>query len=290
MFKVGMLLFVALLLWSCDTSTPEYFYTQNDLKYKYHDISEDGETPAIGDYLTVYMQYSNMDDSVFYDSQNSTYDGKELILLGKPNVEGGIEEGFAQLVKGDSVTFFIEVGKFFDHYLDKEIPSFLNKEEEMQITMRLLDIESPKAYKKRVLLEQMQAEASEFEIMEGILEEWKLTCDTIYDHNSVFMIYEDTTCFLKVSYGDLIRVKYKGYFPDGKVFYNNTDGDDYDEFKVGVQGQTIDGMKIALMHMCVGQKAKVLIPSYLGFGESVIEQGLVPKYTPVIFEIEVLEN
>lgn len=290
MYKLLLPIVFVLLIWSCDTSTPDYFYTQNNLKYQYHDISDSGATPAIGDYLTVYMQYSKMNDSVFYNSQTSTYDGKELIVLGKPNIEGGIEEGFAQLMKGDSVTFFIAVDKFFKHYLAKDIPTFLESEKEMKITMRLLDIESPKAYKKRILFEEMQAEANEFEIMEGILQEWELTADTVYDNNSVFMMYEDTSCKAKIVYGDIVKVKYKGYFPDGKVFYDNTDSDEFDEFKVGVKGQTIDGMKIALTHMCKGQKTKVLVPSHLGFGESVIEEGLVPKYTPVIFEIEVLAD
>ncbi len=278
------------MLVSCDSSTPEFYYTQNDLKYQYHDISDSGATPAIGDYLTVYMKYSTVNDSVFYNSKNSTYDGKELIVLGKPSIEGGIEEGFAQLMKGDSVTFYISIDKFFNHYLKKDIPSFLQKDKEMKITMRLLDIESPKSYNKRILLEQMEAEAREFDVMEQILNKWKLTSDTIYDNNSIFMIYEDTSCLSKIVYGDLVKVKYKGYFPDGKVFYDNTESGDYDEFKVGVKGQTIEGMKIALTHMCKGQKSKILVPSHLGFGESVIEQGLVPKYTPVIFEIEVLED
>jgi FK506-binding protein 2 len=290
MHRIISVLVLVSMLWSCDTSTPEFFYTQNNLKYQYHDISDSGATPAIGDYLTVYMKYSTINDSIFYNSETSTFDGKELIVLGKPSIQGGIEEGFAQLMKGDSVTFFIEIEKFFDHYLDKDIPSFLDGEEEMKITMRLLEIESPKAYNKRVLFEQMQAEANEFEIMESILEEWKLTADTIYDNNSVFMVYQDTTCSKRVVYGDLVKVKYKGYFTDGKVFYDNTQGDDFDEFKVGIKGQNIEGMKIALTHMCKGQKTKVLVPSHLGFGESVIEEGLIPKYTPVIFEIEILKD
>jgi FKBP-type peptidyl-prolyl cis-trans isomerase len=282
-------LIVTIALVGCDSSTPEFYYTQNNLKYKYHDISDNGVAPAIGDYLTVYMSYSNADDSVFYDSKNSTYDGKELIVLGKPHIEGGIEEGFAQLLLGDSVTFYIEVTKFFEHYLKKDLPAFLDAEEEMRISLRLLKIESPTAYKKRITLEQLENEAKEFEVIEGIIAEWKLAADSIYNNNSVFMVYEDTTCSNRVVYGDLVKVKYKGYFPDGKVFYDNTQGESFDEYNAGVKDQNIEGMKIALLHMCKGQKAKILVPSYLGFNESVIEQGLVPRYTPVIFEVEILE-
>ena len=289
MYKIVLLILVSCVLLSCDTSTPEFYYTQNNLKYKYHDIADDGTAPAIGDYLTVYMQYKDQNDSVFYDSQFSTYDGKELIKLGKPSIEGGIEEGFAQLQLGDSVTFYIEVEKFFKHYLNKEIPTYLDRKEEMRISIRLLNIESPLTYEKRIMLEQLKAEAIELDLLEGVIQNWSNAGDSVYNKNNVFMVYEDTSCLNRVAYGDLVKVKYKGYFIDGKVFYDNTAGADYDEFKVGVKDQTIEGMKIALVHMCYGQKAKVLVPSDLGFGQSVIEQGLVPKYAPVIFEIEVLE-
>ena len=289
MFRILVLVVVSYAMLSCDTSTPEFYYTQNDLKYKYHDIADGGVVPAIGDYLTVYMQYKDQNDSIFYNSLYSTYDGKELIKLGKPSIEGGIEEGFAQLQLGDSVTFFIEVDKFFKHYLNKEIPAYLDAKEEMRISLRLLNIESPLTYEKRILLEQLKAEAIELDLLEGVIQKWDIEGDSVYNKNNVFMVYEDTNCLNRVAYGDLVKVKYKGYFIDGKVFYDNTAGDDYDEFKVGVKDQTIEGMKIALVHMCYGQKAKVLVPSDLGFGASVIEQGLVPKYAPVIFEIEVLE-
>ncbi len=92
--------------------TPEFYYTQNDLKYQYHDIVAEGIVPKVGDYLTVYLQYKNLDDSIFYDSQQTSYDGTNLIVLGKPSVKGGIEEGFAQLIEGDSVSFLLRVNYF----------------------------------------------------------------------------------------------------------------------------------------------------------------------------------
>ena len=108
--------------------------------------------------------------------------------MGKPAVEGGIEEGFAQLMKGDSVTFFIQVGKFFDYYLDKDIPTYLDRDKDMKITMRLLNIESPKAYDKRKVFELIQAESNELEIMEQITEEWRLSHDSVYINYNIVMV------------------------------------------------------------------------------------------------------
>jgi FKBP-type peptidyl-prolyl cis-trans isomerase FkpA len=284
--KIVFSLFILLLL-GCEDRTPEFYYTQNDLKYQYHDIVAEGTVPKIGDYLTVYLQYKTLEDSIFYDSQTTSYDGTNLIILGKPSVKGGIEEGFAQLIEGDSVSFYIASQLFFENYLNKELPVFLEPEEEIKIVLRLLKVETPKAYKKRKDNEIAKLEAIEFDVMQEIIDSWKANNEEVKNVNGIFMTIPDTTCTKRVRRGEMVKVKYKGYYPNGKVFYDNTEAEDpEDEFKVGTIGQNIEGMKIVLLKMCYGQKAKVLIPSFLGFSDGVVSQGLVPPYTPLIFEIE----
>ncbi len=287
MFNKIIYLFLIFLFVSCEDRTPEFYYTQNNLKYQYHDIVDEGTIPKIGDYLTVYLQYKTIDDSVFYDSRSTSYDGTNLIVLGKPNVKGGIEEGFAQLIEGDSVSFYISSQLFFENYLNKELPEFLEPEEEVKIVLRLLKVETPKAYKKRKEKEIAELESKEFSVMQEIIDTWEANNEVVKNVNGIFMTIEDTTCLKKVRRGDLVKVKYKGYYPNGKVFYDNTGlNDQEDEFKVGTKGQNIEGMKIVLLKLCYGQKTKALIPSFLGFSEGVVKQGLVPPYTPLIFEIE----
>ena len=71
--------------------------------------------------------------------------------------------------------------------------------------------------------------------------------------------YEDTTCSKRIAYGDLLKVRYKGYLPNGKVFYDNTESKNgYDEFTAGIPGQTIEGMNTAFFLYC----AKVKKPKY----------------------------
>lgn len=77
MYRILIVLGVVLGLHACDNQTPDYYYTKGGLKYEYHDIVEDGETPAVGDYLTVYIKYKTSDGRVIYDSEKSTYNGNK---------------------------------------------------------------------------------------------------------------------------------------------------------------------------------------------------------------------
>ena len=53
---------------ACGIETPEYYHTEGGLKYKYHEISVDGEAPKIGDYLSVSMKWKTEEDSLFYET------------------------------------------------------------------------------------------------------------------------------------------------------------------------------------------------------------------------------
>lgn len=275
---------------SCDSSTPEFYYTQGGLKYKYHDIVEDGKTPAVGDYLTVYIEYRSSEGELIYSSVGTTYDDKQVIHLGYPDVEGGIEEGFAQLMEGDSVTFYIEAQKFYEHYLFKEIPSSLSPESEVTITLRLLQIETAQEYNKRQEEEEVLCELEEFTVIDSIVNSWKEQGDLVEEVNGIYMVKGMPETKDTIKYGTGVKVYYEGYYPNKKVFYSNLNAELPDEFKAGVEGQTIVGMKIALLSLYKGQSAKIVVPSYLGFNDQMIKSGTVPSCTPLIFNLEVVKE
>ncbi|MCB9187706.1 MAG: FKBP-type peptidyl-prolyl cis-trans isomerase [Flavobacteriales bacterium] len=287
MFRIFLILLGAIIICSCDSTTPEYYYTKGNLKYKYHDIVEDGKIPAIGDYLTVYIDYRTVDGKIIYSSVQSTYNNKQTIHLGKPSIEGGIEEGFAQLMEGDSVTFYIEANKFFKHYLNQSVPAEIKDDEEVLITLRLLKIESPNEYEVRIGEEEKVCELNEFMEIDSIVNNWKADGDSVFEVGGIYMVKEIPSTLDTIKYGHVVSVFYKGYYSNGKEFYNNLEAEHADDFKVGVEGQTIEGMKIAMLHMNKGQKAKIIVPSYLGFSEQAVNSGQVPSCTPLIFELEI---
>lgn len=81
--------------------------------------------------------------------------------------------------------------------------------------------------------------------------------------------------------GNIVSVYYKGMLTNGKVFDNNTAQGYPDAFRLN---DLIDGWKIALTRMHIGDKWRIYIPSYLGYGA--MTTAGIPKHSTLIFEIE----
>lgn len=289
--QLSFITLVLLFFAGCKHSTPDFYTTEHGLKYRYHDINSDELIPKRGDYLSVYMKWKTINDSVFYDSELISPSGIDIIKLGKPKHLGGIEEGFEKLQKGDSVSFYIEPNRFYKDYLGRdEIPFFLIEEKEIIITLRLIDIESPNEYLERVEREKEELELNELKNISMLVEQWKSENDSVIEINGSFLVLEETSDTSQIRYGNIIQLNYKASFINGVEFYNTYKNGFPDEFQVGKDAQMVEGLRYAISKMCYGQKGKVLVPSYQGFGSKGSAGNVVPPYTPIIYEIEVLEK
>lgn len=79
----------------------------------------------------------------------------------------------------------------------------------------------------------------------------------------------------------IVSVYYKGMLINGKVFDDNTGQGYPDAFRLA---ELIDGWKIALPHMRIGDKWRIYIPSRLGYGA--FSTNGIPKHSTLIFEIQ----
>lgn len=87
--------------------------------------------------------------------------------------------------------------------------------------------------------------------------------------------------------GKQITIHYKGYFINQIEFDNTYKKMDL-TFSYGSPGQVIEGLQIALRGMKKGEKAKIIIPSQLAFGEEGSSTQIIPPYTTVIYELEIV--
>lgn len=85
----------------------------------------------------------------------------------------------------------------------------------------------------------------------------------------------------KPAYGSNVRVKYKGTFTDGTIFDSGTV-----DFLLGT-GMVISGWDEGIGYMKEGGKALLIVPSTLGYGPD--GKGDIPGYTPLIFEVELVD-
>ncbi|RLD26204.1 MAG: peptidylprolyl isomerase [Bacteroidetes bacterium] len=78
-----------------------------------------------------------------------------------------------------------------------------------------------------------------------------------------------------------VKVRYNGYFTDGKLFDQSTTG-----ITFNLQG-VIDGWTEGIPLFKEGGKGMLLIPSKLGYGDRSV--GSIPPNSVLIFDIELME-
>ena len=92
---------------------------------------------------------------------------------------------------------------------------------------------------------------------------------------------------LKAEKGQTVSVHYKGQLADGTVFDSSYKRNQPLEFPVGV-GQVIPGWDEGICLLNVGDKARLVIPSELGYG-SRGAGGVIPPNATLIFDVELMD-
>jgi len=87
--------------------------------------------------------------------------------------------------------------------------------------------------------------------------------------------------------GHEVSVHYKGQLVDGTEFDNSYKRKKPIDFKVGI-GQVIEGWDEGIMLLKVGDKARFVIPSHLGYGERGAG-GVIPPNATLIFDVELMD-
>ena len=87
--------------------------------------------------------------------------------------------------------------------------------------------------------------------------------------------------------GKTVAVHYEGSLENGKVFDSSYPRKKPIEFRLG-QGQVIEGWDEGIALLKVGDKARFVIPSHLGYGPSGAG-GVIPPNANLIFDVELMD-
>jgi FKBP-type peptidyl-prolyl cis-trans isomerase len=133
-----------------------------------------------------------------------------------------------------------------------------------------------------------QKENIDKEMMEQLLLKKYLEDDNAKFYNGVYKKQLEEGDGEKVKKGDVITIAYKGSFVNSLQF-DEISGATAFTFTYGTPGQVIKGLDIAIKSMREGEKSKIIIPSQLAFGEEGSTTLIVPSFTTVIYELEILK-
>jgi FKBP-type peptidyl-prolyl cis-trans isomerase len=96
---------------------------------------------------------------------------------------------------------------------------------------------------------------------------------------------------MKADSGKTVRIYYKGYFPDGKIFDSNMGANAPNKdplvFQIG-SGGVIPGLESGLSLFGKGGKGTILIPAMQAYGITG-QPPVIPPYSNLIFDVEVAE-
>lgn len=269
---------------------PGYSQTDNGLYYKLVAIGDGKGKPKTGDYLQLLITYRTEKDSVFYDSYSNNETGKVLLPLGHSSFKGSFEEKLMDMNEGDSVSFMVNADSLFTKFFKSDVPYFIQKGKYVKLDVRLYRIFNEAEYCLEVKKFKELIENRDIEEQRKI----QLFLDTASSNyasltKGIYYQYITQGAGNKIERGNKIAIHYKGSFLNGKYFESSYERAQPLEFTYGEEQQVIKGIENAISIMNEGAKAKFIIPSQLAYGKSGSTNGIVPPYTTVIYEVEILK-
>lgn len=258
---------VAFGIIACDNKHPGFTQAEPGVYYKLHDVG-DAEKKAGDDDVYEVRMSNAYGGIVFYDSEVESPTG--TIFL-----QSSASRYFSVLNEGDSATFLLPGG-------DLSIPGAPDTAL-VEMRVRIVRILSAEEYAK--VTASFDPEANEHALMDRYARKHGFT-EADRDGYGMYFRKTKSTSGMEVDSSVSVTVHYKGYFLNGRVFDNSRDGNRPIIFKWGEKGQVVQGVEYALKRMRSGEQAKIILPSRLAFGSDGSSTGIIPAYTPVVFELE----
>lgn len=289
-FRFFLFLFTATVVSSCwESPYKGYTPTPSGLYYKLQMIGDGKNVPAPGDFLQLRITYRTAKDSVFYDTYSTNETGIVILPFACSSFKGSFEEGLTKMNAGDSVSFIVSADSLFTKFFKAGLPLFLQPGDLVKMDVKLHRILNKQEYADELKKYKMMVEDRDIEELRK-LSVFLDTCETVFYPLTNGMYYMPVQQGVGdcATVGDMLKIHYKGYFLNGKQFESTYERAQPLEFNYGQEGQVIPGFKTALTMMNQGCKMKFVIPSSLAFGETGSTGNIVPPYTTVVYEIELV--
>ncbi len=260
-----------------------YSVTSSGIHYKLIGLG-DGVAPAKPtNYVAVNICYRTVTDSIFFQAFRQ-------FQLTEPHYEGSIDECFMMLSQGDSATFYIKAQPFFAQTLETELPKFIQPDDYMRIDIRMVEVKQVEDFNREI--EAFMSWIEDFGdyekvIIKQYLDGQKLTVQPT--ESGLYIVPQIQTARTPVEVGDTVTIHYEGRFLNGKIFDSTRKRNEAFQYVYGQKWQVIPGIDEAVGKMHEGEKSMLIVPSHLAFGEQGNSSGVIPAFTSVVFELEIVE-
>lgn len=273
------------------------------LLYKVHHHAA-GDSIKEGDFISLNIIAKTDADSVLYNSYEVGRATQTFVP--KPLYEGDLFYAILKLSKGDSATIKIDIdsaevkgqprpqgikGKYVIYTVKLEEvikKDSANEQEFEQKIQAFFQAEGDKAQK------------GEEPKIQKYIDDNKLKANKLASGLQVVVDKEGTGEQPKP--GDTVKVHYTGKLTSGKVFDTslpevakkaniyNPAREPYSTLDLVIgRGEVIPGFDEGVLQMKKGGKSTLIIPSKLAYGDQGMQGGIIGPYTPLVFEIELVD-
>lgn len=265
-------------------SNPDYTVTDNGLIVI--DIKQgNGRAVTSEDVINVNFMLSTLDGDTIIDYLEGepfsmAYDD---MALGK-----GFNEAVGMLKEKGEGTFVIPSSLAFDSV---GVRNAILPYTSFYLVIKIDDIMTIQEYENKL---DMMLEKENADNMKRLAEEPGRIADYVKSHNIAVEPTESGLYFLEqkkgdgesVFKGDIVSIHYIMYNIEDKIIESSYDSGKPMKFVLGYN-EMVPGIEEAVTMMKVGGKARVIVPSQIGFGDIAIDEKL-PGNSTVIFDIELV--
>ena len=217
-----------------------------------------GRTPKTGEKIEAHYVGKLLNDTIFDSSRKR---GAPISFrLGVGRVIKGWDEAFLLLKQGEQATLKIPADLAYGSRDNGKIPAN---------SVLLFDVEL-------------------ISISEGIKSFQTRGKDSVITESGakIFIVQTNPSGTLPAK-NDQVKINYTGYFMDGKIFDTSYDRGEPMPFSVG-KGNVIKGLDEAIQKVRMGEKARIIIPYMLAYGEKGYA-GVIPEKADLIFDIDLVD-
>ncbi len=253
---------------------------ETGIYYKFYVLNKDSVQAQTGDVVTMMYQLA-LKDSILVPSMPIQELVQESIY------KGDVYDAIRMMHVGDSATFILNADTFF-HYMGGENPFDV---EELYFTFKMTEL-MPKAEVDAIMAEQEaqynaymeQARAEEDSLLQDYIAKNKIKVAPT--ESGLYFISKKAGKGAQAAPGQKVAVHYVGKLLDGTEFDNSISRGEPIEFVLG-QGKVIPGWDEGIAMMKEGEKAVLLIPSKLAYGER--GNQVIPPCSPLVFDVELVK-
>ena len=272
-------MFVALLLCVTAVSCRKHsgFKRSSGYYYHYHIRNDQNEQPHTGDFVEVNMAIRAGDEVLSPMTHNN--------MLMDELYRGDIYTALRSMHIGDSATFIFDGPKFYEEFLG--MGDYPYGKTPVYVDVKLLKILSKEniATAEEVYLEQRkELRQQEDSLVKAYANENHFN----NIHKGIYYTYNRKGNGARARKNKTAEILYKGRRLNNEVFDSWMDLEHPRSFEVG-KDQIARGIDIMVQEMNEGDQITVVLPSSLAFGDKGDEAFKIPPFTPVVYEIELLQ-